>query len=56
MQQNNILKEIQSIIGQVPCFYSKNRKEQVVVIRCHIGHARMTHILSNLYIRTPKET
>jgi hypothetical protein len=26
-----------------PCSYRQNRKEQVVLTRCRIGHSRLTH-------------
>ena len=39
----NKLQEIHSLASQMPCSYGKNRKEQVVLIRCRIGHGRITH-------------
>ena len=37
------LHEIHSLVGQTPCSYGQNRKEQVVLTRCRIGHGRITH-------------
>ena len=39
----NKLHEIQSIVGKIPCSYGHNRKEQIVLTRCRIGHGRLTH-------------
>ena len=39
----NKLHEIHSLVGKTPCSYGKNRKEQVVLTRCRIGHSRLTH-------------
>jgi hypothetical protein len=35
--------EMHSLVGRTPCSYGQNRKEQVVLIRCRIGHCRLTH-------------
>ena len=32
-----------SQVGKTPCSYGQNRKEQVVLTRCRIGHSRLTH-------------
>ena len=32
-----------SIVGKAPGSYGQNRKEQVVLTRCSIGHGRITH-------------
>ena len=37
------LHEIYSLVGKTPCSYGQNRKEQVVLTRCLIGHGRLTH-------------
>jgi hypothetical protein len=37
------LHEIHSLVGKTPCSYGQNRKEQVVLTRCRIGHSRPTH-------------
>ena len=42
-QIHNKLHEIHSLVGKTPCSYSQNRKEQVVLTRCRIGHGRLTH-------------
>jgi hypothetical protein len=42
-QIHNKLHEIHSLVGKTPCSYSQNRKEQVVLTRCRIGHSRLTH-------------
>jgi hypothetical protein len=42
-QIQNKLHEIHSLVGKTPCSYSQNRKEQVVLTRCRIGHGRLTH-------------
>ena len=31
------------LLAKTPCSYSQNRKEQVVLTRCHIVHSGMTH-------------
>jgi hypothetical protein len=31
------------LLVKTPCSYSQNRKEQVVLTRCHIVHSGMTH-------------
>ena len=31
------------LVGKTPCSYGKNRKEQVVLTRCCIGHSRLNH-------------
>ena len=35
--------EIHSIVGKTPYSYGHNRKKQVVLTRCRIGHSRLTH-------------
>ena len=40
---HNKLHEIHSLVGTTPCSYGQNRKEQVVLTRCRIGHSRLTH-------------
>ena len=42
-QIHSKLHEIYSLVGKTPCFYGQNRKEQVVLTRCSIGHGRITH-------------
>jgi len=42
-QIHNKLHEIHSLVGKTPCSYGHNRKEQVVLTRCLIGHDRLTH-------------
>jgi len=42
-QIHNKLHEIHSLVGKTPCSYGQNRKEQVVLTRCRIGHGRLTH-------------
>ena len=37
------LHEMHSLVGKTPCSYGQNRKEQVVLTRCRIGHSRLTH-------------
>ena len=32
-----------SLVGKTPCSHCQNRKEQVVLTRCRIGHSRLTH-------------
>jgi hypothetical protein len=32
-----------ALVGKTPCSYGQNRKEQVVLTRCRIGHSRLTH-------------
>ena len=32
-----------SLVGKAPCSYDQNRKEQVVLTRCRIGHSKLTH-------------
>ena len=39
----NKLYEIHSLVVKTPCDYGQNRKEQVVLTRCRIGHSRLTH-------------
>ena len=39
--------EMHSLVGRTPCSYGQNRKEQVVLIRCRIGHSRLTHSYLN---------
>ena len=42
-QIHNKLHEIHSLVGNTPYSYGQNRKEQVVLTRCRIGHGRLTH-------------
>ena len=42
-QIHNKLHEMHSLVGKTPCCYGQNRKEQVVLTRCRIGHSRLTH-------------
>jgi hypothetical protein len=42
-QIHNRLHEMHSIVGNTPCSYGHNRKEQVVLTRCRIRHGRLTH-------------
>ena len=42
-QIHNKLHEMHSLVGKTPCSYDQNRKEQVVLTRCRIGHGRLTH-------------
>ena len=42
-QIHNKLHEMHSLIGKTPCSYGQNRKEQVVLTRCRIGHSRLAH-------------
>ena len=42
-QIHNKLHEIHSLDGKTPCSYGQNRKEQVVLTRCHIRHSGSTH-------------
>jgi hypothetical protein len=42
-QIHNKLHEMHSLVGKIPCSYGQNRKEQVVLTRCRIGHSRLTH-------------
>ena len=42
-QIHNKLHEMHSLVGKTPCSYGQNRKEQVVLTRCRIGHSRFTH-------------
>ena len=42
-QIDNKLHEMHSLVGKTPCSYGQNRKEQVVLTRCRIGHSRLTH-------------
>ena len=37
------LHEIHSLVDKSHCSYGQNRKDQVVLTRCHIGHDRLTH-------------
>jgi hypothetical protein len=37
------LYEIHSLVGKTPCSYGQNRKEQVAVTKCRLGHSRLTH-------------
>ena len=32
-----------SLVGKTPGSYDQNRKEQVVLTRCRIGHSKLTH-------------
>ena len=32
-----------SLVGKTPCSYGQNRKEQVVLTRCRVGHSSLTH-------------
>jgi hypothetical protein len=32
-----------SLVGKIPCSYGENRKEQVVLNICRIGHSRLIH-------------
>jgi hypothetical protein len=36
-------QQIHNKVGKTPCNYGQNRKEQVVLTRCRIGHSRLTH-------------
>jgi hypothetical protein len=38
-----LLHELHTIVGKTPCSYGQKPKEQVVLIRCRIGHRRLTH-------------
>jgi hypothetical protein len=42
-QIHSKLHEMHSLVGKTPCSYGQNRKEQVVLTRCRIGHNRLTH-------------
>ena len=42
-QIHSKLQEMHSLVGKTPCSYDKNRKEQVDLTRCRIGHSRLTH-------------
>ena len=42
-QIHNKLHEMHSLVGKAPCSYDQNRKEQVVLTRCRIGHSKLTH-------------
>jgi len=42
-QIHNKLLEIHSLVSKTSCSYGQNRKEQVVLTRCRIGHSRLTH-------------
>ena len=42
-QIHNKLHEIHSLVDKTPCSCGYNRKEQVVLNRCRIGHGRLTH-------------
>ena len=42
-QIHNKLHEMHSLVGKTPCSYGQNRREQVVLTRCRIGHSRLTH-------------
>ena len=42
-QIHNKLHEIHSLVDKTPCSCGHNRKEQVVLNRCRIGHGRLTH-------------
>ena len=37
------------LVGNTLCYYGQNRKEQVVLTRCRIGHGRITnsYLLNN---------
>ena len=39
----NKLHEMHSVVGNTSCSYGKNRKEQVVLPKCRIGHSGITH-------------
>jgi hypothetical protein len=39
----NKLHQMHSLVGKTPRSYGKNRKEEVVLTRCRIGHSRLTH-------------
>ena len=39
----NKLHEMHSLAGKTPCSHGQNRKEQVVLTKCRIGHSRLTH-------------
>jgi hypothetical protein len=39
----NKLHEMHSLVGKTLCSYGQNRKEQVILPRCRIGHSRLTH-------------
>ena len=49
MPKDCTLNEIHSLVGKTTCSYSQNRKEQVVLTRCCIGHSRLTpsYLLNN---------
>ena len=40
---HNKLHEMHSLVGKTPCSYGQNRKEQVILTRCRMGHSRLTH-------------
>jgi hypothetical protein len=42
-QIHSKLHEMHSLVCKTPCSYGQNRKEQVVLTRCRIGHNRLTH-------------
>jgi hypothetical protein len=42
-QIHNKLREMQSLVGKTPRSYGQNRKEQVVLTRCRIGHNILAH-------------
>ena len=42
-QIHNKLHEMHSLVGKTPCSYGQNRKEQVILTRCRMGHSRLTH-------------
>ena len=42
-QIHSKLHEIHSLVDKTPCSCGYNRKEQVVLNRCRIGHGRFTH-------------
>ncbi len=42
-QTQNKLHHIQDTIGEWPAGYRRNRKEEVIIPRLHIGHTHITH-------------
>jgi len=42
-QIHNKVHEIHSLVRKTPVSYGHNRKEQVVLTGCRIGHSRLTH-------------
>jgi hypothetical protein len=49
-QIHNKLHKIHSLVGKTPCSYGHNRKEQVVLTRCRIGHGRLTQLSTGLQV------